>query len=114
MFKGRSERRIRTNATACLQDADEPLRREKVVLVGISLHGARVIGSGHWSRGKKVILSDSHVNIAVDAEVVYCEQQAPSHFAVGVMFTQGSRFFAEFGGLGADFPGSGAGTRIGA
>jgi hypothetical protein len=75
-----------TNTVANLEAADEPLINETVVFTNISEHGARLITGRQWSRGKRVIVSDSLVNFRTHAEVVYCAPYSSRRFAVGLKF----------------------------
>jgi hypothetical protein len=89
MQTGRTEPRMATNAVASLEAADEPSINETVVFTNISEHGARLITGRQWSRGKRVIVSDSLVNFRTQAEVVYCAPYSSSssrRFAVGLKF----------------------------
>lgn len=86
MQTGRTEPRMATNAVANLEAADEPLINETVVFTNISEHGARLITGREWSRGKRVIVSDSLVNFRTQAEVVYCAPYSSRRFAIGLKF----------------------------
>jgi two-component system, cell cycle response regulator len=82
----RAAQRMATNMTATLAAADELSISDTVVLANISEHGACLITDRHWNAGRHVVLSDSLLNYASEAEVVYCAPHESRRFAIGLKF----------------------------
>jgi len=79
---GRSDKRIRQEAAVELARADDPRLKETAIVQNRSARGMRVLTSGPWRQGDRVLLADS--GSRADARVVYCQRLENNRFALGL------------------------------
>jgi hypothetical protein len=86
MKSERAERRMEVKMAGRLSTVGSGPAPERVSIMNISGHGARVISTHHWQVQERVLLAETVGEQHLDAQVVYCQRLAENQYALGLKF----------------------------